>query len=229
MTQLAYAGIGSRRTPPDVLRQMTVLAAWLERRGWHLHSGGAAGADTAFAAGAARARTLHLPWPGYGNHAGPDCHAPSGDRYRSCVAIAEAVHPAWHRCKPGARKLHARNVSILLGRDLDSPVLAVVCWTDRGRVTGGTGMGLRIAAIRDIPVLNFGSMPPRAICEALEDIRARHHRPGAPACTTAPRTPQESGRPHLHSGRFAAGIATGPSPATSRSVPAGEFRKLREG
>lgn len=176
MTRLAYAGIGARRTPPDVLRNMTVLAAWLERRGWHLHSGGAAGADTAFAAGAPQARTLHLPWPGYGNHAGPDCHVPSGAHYRSCVRIAEAVHPAWYRCKQGARRLHARNVSILLGRALDSPVHAVVCWTDRGRVIGGTGMGLRIAALRGIPVLNFGCMAPRAICEALEDIRARHLR-----------------------------------------------------
>ena len=173
MTHLAYAGIGSRRTPPDVLEKMTVLAAWLERRGWHLHSGGAAGADTAFAP---RARTLHLPWPGYGNHSGPDCHVPSGAHYTSCVRIAAAVHPAWHRCTQGTRKLHARNVSILLGRALDSPVHAVVCWTDRGRVVGGTGMGLRIAALRDIPVLNFGCMPPRAICEALEDIRARHRR-----------------------------------------------------
>ena len=130
MTQLAYAGIGARRTPPDMLRNMTALAAWPERRGWHLHSGGAAGADTALAAGAPQARTLYLPWPGYQDHSGPDCHVPSGDLYRSCVRIAEAVHPAWHRCTPGARKLHARNVSILLGRELDSPVLAVVCWTD---------------------------------------------------------------------------------------------------
>ena len=52
MRQLVYAGIGSRATPRAVLEQMTVMAAWLARRGWHLHTGGAAGADTAFAAGA---------------------------------------------------------------------------------------------------------------------------------------------------------------------------------
>ena len=174
MSQLSYAGIGSRETPPEILDRMTVMASWLARRGWHLHSGGARGADTAFAAGTAHARTIHLPWPGYGNHSGPHCHVPAGETYRRCIAIAAEEHPAWHRCSQGARRLHARNVSILLGRDLESPVRAVVCWTKGGRVVGGTGMGVRIAHRFDIPVLNLGSMQPRAICEALEAIRARH-------------------------------------------------------
>ena len=172
MTQLSYAGIGSRKTPAETLGQMTILAAWLARRGWHLHSGGAAGADTAFASAAVGARTLHLPWPGYDNHAGPDCHVPAGEIYRRCIDIASSHHPAWQKCRQGARKLHARNVAILLGRDLDTPVRAVVCWTRYGRDVGGTGMGIRIAQTFDIPVLNFGSMHPRDICYRMEEIRA---------------------------------------------------------
>lgn len=46
------AGIGSRRTPPSVLRDMGVMAAWLARTGSHLASGGADGVDTACAGGA---------------------------------------------------------------------------------------------------------------------------------------------------------------------------------
>ncbi len=174
MTDLRYAGIGSRETPPNILQQMTVMASWLARRGWHLHSGGAAGADTAFAAGADTAcRTLHLPWLCYRDHAGPDCHIPGGAGYHACVEIASNLHPAWHRCSPAARKLHARNVSILLGADLAMPVRAVICWTPGGRTTGGTGMGIRIAARFGIPVLNLGSRHPRATCELMEEIRAR--------------------------------------------------------
>ena len=60
MTQLVYAGIGSRATPGAVLENMTVIATWLARRGWHLNTGGAIGADTAFAAGAPGRRTLFL-------------------------------------------------------------------------------------------------------------------------------------------------------------------------
>ena len=122
MTQLVYAGIGSRGTPSSVLDSMTVMAAWLARRGWHLHSGGAAGADSAFAAGAPPGtRTLFLPWPRYCGNAGPDCRTLSADRTRRCLAIAADLHPAWHRCSPAARKLHARNVSILAA-DTDAPV-----------------------------------------------------------------------------------------------------------
>lgn len=173
MAQLAYAGIGSRETPDDVLRQMTVMSGWLARRGWHLHSGGARGADTAYASGAPDARTLHLPWPGYEGHAGDDCHVPAGDVFHRCIALASDHHPAWQRCSRGARSLHARNVSILLGPDLATPVNAVVCWTRDGKVLGGTGMGIRIARHFGIPVLNLGTLHPRTVCERLEAIRAR--------------------------------------------------------
>ena len=173
MTQLVYAGIGSRATPRDVLQTMTTMAAWLARRGWHLHSGGAAGADSAFAAGAPPGtRTLFLPWPGYRGNAGPDCRTLAPDRMRTCLAIAAVLHPAWHRCSPAARNLHARNTAILLGEGADAPVHAVVAWTSRGLVSGGTGMGIRIARDRGIPVLNLGLLHPRAVCERLEEIRA---------------------------------------------------------
>ncbi len=180
MTQLVYAGIGSRATPRAVLEAMTTMAAWLARRGWRLHSGGAAGADSAFAAGAPPgSRTLFLPWPGYRGNSGPDCHTLSSDRMPTCLAIAADLHPAWHRCSPAARRLHARNAAILLGQNADTPVHAVVAWTSRGQVSGGTGMGIRIAHDRGIPVLNLGVLHPRAVCERLEEIRASAS-PGSP-------------------------------------------------
>ena len=90
---------------------------------------------------------------------------------RTCLAIAAELHPAWHCCSPAARKLYARNVSIL-GADSGAPVDSVVAFTVDGAVHGGTGMGIRIAHDRGIPVLNLGSMHPRAVCERLEEIRA---------------------------------------------------------
>ena len=173
MTQLIYAGIGSRTTPRTVLEVMTTMAAWLARLGWHLHSGGAAGADSAFSAAApVHHRTIFLPWPGYRGCASPDCRTLSPDHMRAYLAIAAALHPAWHRCSPAARKLHARNTAILLGEDAHTPVHAVVAWTSRGLISGGTGMGIRIAHYRSIPVLNLGVLHPRDVCERLEEIRA---------------------------------------------------------
>ena len=85
--------------------------------------------------------------------------------------ITARLHPAWHRCSPAARKLHARNAAILLSFGLDRPVDAVVAWTRDAVVTGGTGMGLRIAVAHGIPVLNLGAMSPRQACERLLAIR----------------------------------------------------------
>ena len=85
----------------------------------------------------------------------------SGSDLRSCMEIAADLHPAWDRCSRTVRKLHARNVALLLSETLDRPVDAAVCWTAGGLVTGCTGMGIRIARAHGIPVLNLGSMTPR--------------------------------------------------------------------
>ena len=177
MTTLTYAGIGARATPPSVLTAMTVMAGWLARQGWRLNSGGAAGADSAFAQGTpAGQRTLYLPWSGYNDCAGPDCRVLSQSEFEPCLAIAARLHPAWDRCSPAVRKLHARNAAILgvgAGRRVD----AVVAWTPGGTVTGGTGTAIRIATDAGIPVLNLGSMTPRAVCERLLAIRRSRSSP----------------------------------------------------
>ena len=172
MTKLIYAGIGARATPPNVLRDMTTMARWLARTGWTLASGGAAGADTAFAEGTpAGQRTLYLPWRGYNGHGGPDCRALSRAELSACMDIAARLHPAWTRCSAAVRKLHARNAAVVLGATLDRPVDALVCWSPDGAVVGGTGMALRIAAEHAVPVLNLAVLSPRTACERLLAIR----------------------------------------------------------
>ena len=172
MTTLIYAGIGARATPASTLRDMTKMAGWLARTGWHLASGGAGGADSAFAEGVpAGQRTLYLPWRGYNGHEGPDCRVLSPAELSACMDIAARLHPAWHRCSNAVRTLHARNAAVLLGRQLDRPVDAVVAWSPDGAVVGGTGMALRIAAEHGMPVLNLAVLSPRAACERLLAIR----------------------------------------------------------
>ena len=168
MTTLIYAGIGARATPGPVLTNMKTMAGWLARTGWHLATGGAGGADTAFAGGTpAGRRTLYLPWAGYNGHGGPDCRVLTPAELSACMDIAGRLHPAWNRCSPAVRKLHARNAAVLLSANLDRPVDAVIAWTPDGAVTGGTGMALRMAAEHHIPVMNLAAMTPRAACERL--------------------------------------------------------------
>ena len=172
MATLTYAGIGARATPASVLADMTVMSGWLARTDWQLSSGGADGADGAFAAGApAVQRTIWLPWRGYNGRRGSDCRVLSQAALSASMEIAAPLHPAWDRCSPAVRKLHARNATILLSDTLDRPVDAVVAWSAEGRVTGGTGMAIRIAEAHGIPVLNLGSMSPRSACERLAAIR----------------------------------------------------------
>ena len=193
---LLWAGIGARKTPQTVLQDMTALSRSLAEAGWHLSSGGAHGADSAFASGTPAAqRTVWLPWRGYNDLSGPDCHVPSRERMQQCLAIAERLHPAWHKCSQGAQKLHARNVAILLGPSLDRPVDAVVCFTENGAISGGTGMGLRIAAEHGIPVFNLGSMTMHAAWDGLQQLRhtlAATHTDMAKTAATLVRTDPKS-------------------------------------
>ncbi|MDE0407445.1 MAG: hypothetical protein OXN81_06250, partial [Alphaproteobacteria bacterium] len=81
------------------------MAGWLARTGWTLSTGGADGADTAFATGApAGQRTIWLPWRGYNGHGGPDCRVLSAAAMAACIEIAAPLHPAWERCSPAVRK-----------------------------------------------------------------------------------------------------------------------------
>ena len=114
MATLTYAGIGARATPASVLADMTVMAGWLARTGWTLSTGGADGADSAFAKGTpAGQRTVWLPWRGYNGHRGPDCRVLSAAAMAACIEVTAPLHPAWERCSPAVRKLHARNAAVV--------------------------------------------------------------------------------------------------------------------
>lgn len=145
-----YAGIGSRRTPPHILELMTECGRLLAAGGWTLRSGGADGADTAFANGAyecAPKVEIYLPWGRYNEHRVARLYSPTAAAY----TLSGRHHPAWDRLSPEERTLHARNAHIILGPNLDDPVRMVVCWTPdgslngRGPKSGGTGQALRIA------------------------------------------------------------------------------------
>ena len=133
-----YAGIGSRRTPPDILDLMTIAAGHLCELGFILRSGGAVGADSAFEKGSSNSIILRP------KNATPDA-----------IKFASTVHPAWHMCDEHAQKLHGRNVMIILGEDLQTPVEFVICWHDPQVMTGGTRLGMQVAKDHNILVFNL--------------------------------------------------------------------------
>lgn len=143
MLDMTYAGIGSRKTPPDVLTHMRDFAYEVAEDGWTLRSGGAKGADTAFEEGARKADgsvEIFL----------------AEDATDEALKHAAQFHPRWYGLKPYAKKLHARNSMIILGASLNDPVDVVVCWTPKGVKVGGTAQGLRVAEHYRISIINLG-------------------------------------------------------------------------
>lgn len=157
-----YAGIGSRKTPPDILVYMAKVAIALAKRGYVLRSGAASGADTAFENGCTTAggdAEIWLPWKGFNGHADTE-FMPT----RAHIDMAQTLHPAWDHLSRGARALHSRNVGQVVGMNLATPVGFVVCWTPdscesektRTRETGGTATAITLANRLGIPVFNLG-------------------------------------------------------------------------
>lgn len=172
----AYAGIGSRKTPKDVLKNMTLLAKNLAYEGYVLRSGHADGADKAFEKGAKEAdRTpggqvhglneIYLQW---GDRSGLRCL--NGPPKPEAFKIAQRYHPNWAALSDAGQRLQARNSHIALGWDLDDPVKFVLCWTPNGAVVGGTGQVLRMAADMNIPVFNMASIEMQEIIKKISKI-----------------------------------------------------------
>lgn len=164
----AYAGIGSRETPPDVLVLMTRIARKLDAIGWTLRSGGANGADTAFAKGTL-VREIYIPWNGFNGHATGYLVGAGSEATR----IASLYHPAWKRQRDSAKRLLARNTYQVLGANCASPSAFVLCWTPDGPIgqttakTGGTGQAIRIAHAYNVPIFNLKRDDHRAEWEAM--------------------------------------------------------------
>lgn len=170
----AYAGIGSRRTPPEMLSIIRAAASHLAQAGFLLRSGAADGADIAAEDGARAAGgrcEIFVAWPGFNGRSpshseGVYCLT-DAEINAQAMAIAASAHPAWDRLGRGPRALMARNAHQVLGPALDDPVAFVLCWAPKpvlrdGRVVncdGGTGLAVRLAAARGIPVFNLAHAP----------------------------------------------------------------------
>lgn len=148
---------------------MRRIAYWMAKKGFTLRSGGAEGADTAFADGWGDAWSetagmggsiykaeIYLPWEGF------------NDQYSSmegrlilnipeAQTIASEIHPAWDRLTTGAKALHTRNIYQVLGQDLNIPSTGVIFYAEPNgnSVKGGTRTAVELAKKHDIPVYNL--------------------------------------------------------------------------
>lgn len=158
-----YAGIGSRETPEHILTIMHHVGAYLASQGWTLRSGAAQGADYSFEEGAIHGGgnvEIYLPWKGFNNHKS-ELHPMNYPFSEEEKQFAAKYHPAWNKCSPSARLLHQRNTRQLIGvealhGEMVLPSKFLVCWTEGGRLQGGTAQALRIAMAINVPIINLG-------------------------------------------------------------------------
>jgi hypothetical protein len=149
------AGIGSRETPKDILKEMKTVGEWCRINGITVRSGHADGADWAFESGAQDLCVAYIPWNGFNSHFISDATIVLPEYTKELMEIAEQFHPAWEKLTHGVKKLIARDGLQVLGSDLKTHVNAVVCWTKRAQVVGGTGQALRMAQTYNIPIINM--------------------------------------------------------------------------
>lgn len=152
----SFAGIGSRETPIEVLKEMTRIGKILSDRGYILRSGGADGADSAFEEEYdPNKKEIYLPWPGFNNKTGIlSFNLP---KWKEAETIMERIHPAPYKLTFGAKKLQTRNIFQILGKDLIDPVEFVICWTREGKDVGGTRTAIVLAREFNIPIHNMGN------------------------------------------------------------------------
>lgn len=143
----SYTGVGARATPKGVRDRMTKLASLLPD--WTLRSGGADGADLAFENGALN-KEIFLPWEGFNNN-----DSLLYTQSKEAREIAAKIHPKWNDLKESVKKLHTRNIHQVLGKDLKSPSLFLVCWTENGEDIGGTRTAIICAKENNVPVFNL--------------------------------------------------------------------------
>jgi hypothetical protein len=147
-----FTGVGSRKTPPFIQDIMSILSGFLTSRKFILRSGGADGADLAFERGVSKhngEKEIWVPWIGFNNST--SLLLPSPESFD----IAATIHPAWNKLKDSHKKLHARNVHQVLGKDLKTPSKFLICYTEDGLPSGGTATAIRLAYEREIPVYNL--------------------------------------------------------------------------
>lgn len=155
-----YAMIGTREMSEKMYDRFVKVARFLVKRGHHIHTGGATGADEAAMVGAASVDVskLHvfLPWADYNSDLIPEGANTYLYDEKTCpnwFASVDRYHPKPASLTRGPRALHARNYGIVMFPEPVDAVIAVPGSLNPEK-WGGTGQGMRIAIGENVPLYN---------------------------------------------------------------------------
>ena len=169
-----YTGIGSRKTPENILKLCTNIAENLAELGCILRSGGAEGCDTAFELGCDNKdglKEIYLPWRNFNNNKSNLYYLP-----QQSYVIAKRFHPNYSKLSDSSIKLIARDGQEILGQDLmlKSNIVIFYAPVDKNsNVLGGTGQAIRIAKANKIPCINLLDYNKLSVKQIIEIIKER--------------------------------------------------------
>ncbi len=155
-----YTGIGASETPTSALPTLNKLGFFLAVRGLVLRSGGAAGADSAFEAGARAGLAAVAERTGRPAPDQLEIFRPEDVQPWCLEELVNHLDPGVRLAtmRPFVRGLLARDMQQVLGRDGKRPSLFVLYWTQTldgtDRRAGGTRYAVRCAQAHGIPTLN---------------------------------------------------------------------------
>lgn len=152
-----YTMVSNREAPVGVLARMTEIAKLMDSRGFTCRVDGAEGASAAVEPVDCRKEVI-LAWKGFNNKESQFTYtAPEA------LEIAKKFHPTFDTAKPAVQTFLGRNVRLVMGQTLKSPVMAMVVWTDDGAEslkdrtakTGFAGHLIALASALGVPVFNL--------------------------------------------------------------------------
>lgn len=183
-----YTGIGSRGLRGTESSQLMALSKMLAQHRLLPRSGHAFGADYVIELGAREVwptdragPEIYLPYNGFNQGKAEEdpwlIDSPKMVNYAEAERIARDIHPYGRNLKGFALAAHIRNVFQVLGPDLKSPSLFLLCCADPLKrnsvaVKGGTGTAVKLAELNNIEIYNLRTRPFAEIHEALSVIRA---------------------------------------------------------
>jgi hypothetical protein len=155
---MPYVITGNREAPSEVVELMKRMVTLLEKNGYTMRSGGMDGPEDAVEKVAIK-KEIHLPWKDFNNKDSKFTFTPNHAK-----EIAAKFQPGYEGLKPVIQTFLAKNVRMLMGKDLKGPALFMITWSEDGAETlsektiktGNAGHAVAIASTLRIPVFNLG-------------------------------------------------------------------------
>lgn len=182
-----YAGIGSRKTPKEILLREQRIAEKLRDKGYGLRSGHAKGADQAFERGSIGGNnevikpSKNFEWqsdlPGYNKYINYDENLEDDKLYKEILQqiLTERHYKNLMNSNPYVQKLILRDMQQILGDPQGTNPSKFVLYSapQKGEdVLGGTGYATKLAKERGIPTFNLmnndGSFNKKSLYDLIE-------------------------------------------------------------